>query len=97
MIMITEKDDRLLLQFWQPKFSPEGTISIENELAKEIDISGHIERAVRKALADQNVVHDALLAACKAALGAFEHRHAIDWDDLQRAIDLAEGKAPPRT
>jgi hypothetical protein len=36
-----------------------------------------------------------LLAACKAALGAFEHNHAIDWADLERAIDKAEGR-PPR-
>lgn len=34
-----------------------------------------------------------LLAACKAALGAFEHNHAINWDDLQAAIDKAEGRA----
>lgn len=33
-----------------------------------------------------------LLAACKAALGAFEHNHAIDWDDLVRAIAKAEGR-----
>jgi len=32
-----------------------------------------------------------LLAACKAALGAFEHNHAIDWGDLERAIKKAEG------
>jgi len=34
-----------------------------------------------------------LLAACKAALGAFEHNWAINWDDLALAIDKAEGKA----
>jgi len=33
-----------------------------------------------------------LLAACKAALGAFEHNHAIDWADLERAIAKAEGR-----
>ena len=33
-----------------------------------------------------------LLEACKAALGAFEHNHAINWDDLARAIDKAEGR-----
>lgn len=34
-----------------------------------------------------------LLEACKAALGAFEHNHAINWDDLARAIAKAEGSA----
>jgi len=34
-----------------------------------------------------------LLAACKAALGAFERADAINWDDLQRAIDKAEGRS----
>jgi hypothetical protein len=34
-----------------------------------------------------------LLQACKAALGAFEHNNAIDWNDLVRAIEKAEGKA----
>ncbi len=34
-----------------------------------------------------------LLAGCKAALGAFESNHAINWDDLRRAIDKAEGPA----
>ncbi len=33
-----------------------------------------------------------LLAGCKAALGAFERNDAIDWDDLRKAIELAEGK-----
>lgn len=33
-----------------------------------------------------------LLAACKSALAAFEHNHAIDWDDLARAIAKAEGQ-----
>jgi hypothetical protein len=33
-----------------------------------------------------------LLAACKAALGAFERADAISWDDLQRAIAKAEGQ-----
>ena len=32
-----------------------------------------------------------LLAACKAALGAFEQNNAIDWGDLERAIAKAEG------
>lgn len=32
-----------------------------------------------------------LLAACKQALGAFEHNWAIDWGDLERAIAKAEG------
>jgi hypothetical protein len=31
------------------------------------------------------------LEACKAALGAFEHNNAINWDDLRRAIEKAEG------
>lgn len=34
-----------------------------------------------------------LLAACKAALGAFEHNNAIDWNDLERAIAKAEGNS----
>lgn len=34
-----------------------------------------------------------LLAACKAALGAFEFNHCINWDDLRRAIEKAEGNA----
>jgi hypothetical protein len=34
-----------------------------------------------------------LLAACKAALGAFEHNHCIDWSDLERAIAQAEGRS----
>lgn len=33
-----------------------------------------------------------LLDACKQALGAFENGDAIDWSDLQKAIDKAEGK-----
>ena len=33
---------------------------------------------------------DALLAACKLALGAFEHNHAIDWSVLENAIADAE-------
>lgn len=33
-----------------------------------------------------------LLAACKTALGAFEHNHAIDWSELERAIAKAEGR-----
>jgi hypothetical protein len=32
-----------------------------------------------------------LLAACKAALGAFERNDCIDWNDLTRAIAKAEG------
>lgn len=32
-----------------------------------------------------------LLAACKLALNAFEKNWAIDWNDLRRAIDKAEG------
>ncbi len=32
-----------------------------------------------------------LLAACKSALGAFEHNHCIDWGDLERAIEAATG------
>lgn len=31
-----------------------------------------------------------LLAACKMALGAFEHNHAIDWKILVDAIEKAE-------
>jgi hypothetical protein len=31
-----------------------------------------------------------LLAACKAALGAFERNDAINWDDLRMAIEKAE-------
>ncbi len=34
-----------------------------------------------------------LLAGCKAALGAFEKNHCINWDDLARAIKKAEGKS----
>jgi hypothetical protein len=34
-----------------------------------------------------------LLAACKAALWAFERNDCIDWDDLSRAIRKAEGEA----
>lgn len=37
-----------------------------------------------------------LLAACKAALGAFEHNHAIDWDDLARAIAKVEDDGAPQ-
>ena len=33
-----------------------------------------------------------LLAACKAALGAFENNNCIDWNDLTLAIAKAEGK-----
>jgi hypothetical protein len=33
-----------------------------------------------------------LLAACRAALGAFERNDAIDWDDLRKAIEKAEGR-----
>ena len=33
-----------------------------------------------------------LLAACKQALGAFEHNWAINWDDLREAIKKAEGE-----
>lgn len=36
--------------------------------------------------------HPELLAACKAALGAFERNDCIDWNDLVRAIEKAEGK-----
>lgn len=35
-----------------------------------------------------------LLAGCKAALGAFENNSAINWDDLRRAIEKAEGTPP---
>lgn len=35
---------------------------------------------------------DALLAACKAALGAFERNDCIDWSYLERAIAAAEGE-----
>ena len=31
----------------------------------------------------------ALVEACKAALGAFEHNHAIDWNILSEALALA--------
>lgn len=34
-----------------------------------------------------------LLEACKVALGAFEHNHAIDWDILANAIAKAEGRS----
>ena len=35
-----------------------------------------------------------LLAACKAALGAFENNNCIDWGDLEKAIAKAEGEKP---
>jgi hypothetical protein len=34
-----------------------------------------------------------LLQGCKDALGAFENNNAINWDDLRRAIEKAEGHA----
>lgn len=34
-----------------------------------------------------------LLAACKLALGAFERNDCIDWNDLERAINKAEGRS----
>jgi hypothetical protein len=33
-----------------------------------------------------------LLAGCKAALGAFERNDAINWNDLRKAIEKAEGR-----
>ncbi len=33
-----------------------------------------------------------LLECCKLALNAFERNDAINWDDLRRAIEKAEGK-----
>lgn len=33
-----------------------------------------------------------LLAGCKASLGAFERGDAIDWDEIRRAIEKAEGE-----
>jgi hypothetical protein len=36
----------------------------------------------------------ALYYACKQALGASEEGWAINWDDLRRAIDQADGKPP---
>lgn len=33
-----------------------------------------------------------LLDGCKAALAAFERGDAINWDDLHRAIEKAEGR-----
>ena len=54
MIQITEKDDRLLLQFWDdsPNVEPNGMMSINLNptLMKEIDITTHIERAVENVL-----------------------------------------------
>ena len=31
-----------------------------------------------------------LLAACKLAMGAFEHNHCIDWGEIEAAIKEAE-------
>jgi hypothetical protein len=52
MIQITERDDRLYLEFWEPKWFPDGSVSVESEVVKSIDISAHIERAVEKVIAD---------------------------------------------
>ena len=38
-----------------------------------------------------------LLAACRAALGAFENNDCIDWNILAVAIDKAEGKRTDET
>ncbi|HXI90498.1 MAG TPA: hypothetical protein VNH18_23510 [Bryobacteraceae bacterium] len=43
-------------------------------------------------LQDQ-LINQELLEACKQALGAFEQKWAINWDDLKRAIDKAEGRS----
>jgi hypothetical protein len=34
-----------------------------------------------------------LLAACRAALGAFFNNNAIDWSELEEAIAKAEGRS----
>ena len=65
MIQITEKDDRLLLQFWDNdyKTGPDGKISVSivNQiLVKEIDITAHIERAVESVLARRDGVSRSL-------------------------------------
>ena len=65
MIQITEKDDRLLLQFWDNdyKTGSDGKISVSivNQiLVKEIDITAHIERAVESVLARRDGVSRSL-------------------------------------
>lgn len=50
------------------------------------------DKAREKANAAMLAAAPELLAACKAALGAFENNNAIDWSDLIRAIAKAEGR-----
>jgi|GEM_PF-6047040 len=71
-LLILEKDERLVLQFWEHEHSspPEGGvyISINPVLTKEIDITAHIERAVQGALADtMNAISDRLEDALAGA------------------------------
>ena len=53
MIQVTEKDDRLFLQFFEPdcNVSPSGSLSVSvaQNLVKEIDITAHIEKAALRA------------------------------------------------
>lgn len=51
-------------------------------------IAGHLTEADARLYA----AAPDLLSCCKAALGAFERNDAIDWSDLQKAIEKAEGR-----
>jgi hypothetical protein len=49
-VNLSEIDGRLLLEFYEPVFSPDGNVSIMDEHVRTIDITAHIERAVEAVL-----------------------------------------------
>lgn len=50
MIIFTEKNDRLYIEFHEPKVTGDHTISMETVMTHEIDVTAHIERAVGNVL-----------------------------------------------
>lgn len=55
---ITERDGRLIIQFWEPDYKtlPNGeiTVSVAQRLVQEIDLTAHFERAVENVLAKRD-------------------------------------------